>query len=129
MGEPRKKLQLPVKLTEDELLAKASELASARANWEALKEESKESAAGYRERIADLDDDISKLSTEVRTKEELRDVEIDERPDFARNVIETFRVDTFKLVSTRVMTADERQVRMFEAGPSIVEESEESTAG
>lgn len=105
---------LPVKLTPSELLVKGEELAEAirvRDEHEAF---AKEASKAAKQRLDELDTDVTKLAGIVRRKAEPRQVEVFEKADAARLIVETIRADTFEVVRFRPMRMDERNAKLFD---------------
>lgn len=71
--------------------------------------------------IAELDEEIRALSTQVREKSEYRPVEVREIEHFENNSIGIYRTDTGELIRERAMTSEERQRSLF----SVVKPAEE----
>jgi hypothetical protein len=105
--------QLPVPLSEHEALRKAEELSAKLADRRDVDDEHKYRAAEYKQRAKVLDSEIALLGDEVRHRREFRLVECKEEPDHQASVMHMIRTDTGEVVSSRPMTAEERQVTMF----------------
>lgn len=105
---------LPVQLTQYELVAKAKELST---KWdEARDAESRKkiAAAECKAELDRLSSEISELAGMLRTGKEPREVEIREVRDEASRTIDTMRLDTGEIVSSRAMTIHELQRPLFE---------------
>lgn len=50
---------------------------------------------------------------------EIKDVLYVDAPDFAENVVRTYRIDTGEVVSSRAMTPAERQMELDRADPNV----------
>ena len=85
---------LPCALSDDELRVRGEELG--KLVDQRLKEE-----------VDALGDKIVKAATVIRTKKEDRPVEVVERPNLAKRMIEHYRCDLHELVSSRPMTPSE----------------------
>lgn len=112
--------RLPVKLRNDELLAKADELA--RKLHEISQEETDQEAvkASLKDRMKRFEKEADGLAEIVRTKSEMRAVEVWDHQDNARGIVETIRADTGEVIRTRVQTTEERNLKLFprEADPA-----------
>jgi len=108
---------LPVELTDAELLVKSRELATHMQKLYDIRAEAKLSADGYKSTIKTLEQEIAEMQRVVKTGKELRPVEIFERKRFSRSVVEVVRADTFEVVRTRPMTDAEKQRGFFDEAP------------
>ena len=104
--------RLPVKLTNEELLAKSDELASAVNEKASLENGKKDNAKHYGELIKESDSTICSLAFEIKLKAELRDVSCSEVPDYKLGTMAIVRDDTGETVEHRVMTEEERQRKL-----------------
>lgn len=120
--KPIETRMLPVKLTETELLAKGDELARKFHEANTEEDQQKEAKAAMKERFDKLKREARELGEIVRSKREMREVEVIARHDLERHVVETVRVDTNEVVETRMMNADERNLKLF---PTLAEEIKE----
>lgn len=109
---------LPVKLTPEERAVRSSELADAideHRQEEARLDQLVEAHKGAKKQIeAELEERISavrRLASTVRTGYEQRPVEVEDRPDDERGVIDTYRTDTDDRVGTRPMSDHELKER------------------
>jgi len=112
---------LPVLLTDRELLDRGEALALERFARNHCDADRKAAAAGFKEQLEVFEAEIDRLAGIVREKAEPRPVECKNVRDLDRGVIEVTRLDTGEIVESRVMTEQERQVRMFdpEAEPNV----------
>lgn len=111
--------QLPVKLTNEEKIAKGLEQARLRDAIRAVKAEKKVAMTGFAERLAALEKDRDRVSDDIRDGIETRAVEVREERNYRLGTLRLVRVDTGEVVETRAMTAEEReeaQVTMFPGG-------------
>jgi hypothetical protein len=111
---------LPVTLTKDEILARGKELArvkdehtraadeleTAQLAWKTMKE-------GFANRISEAEDRMRQLARAINSGVETRDVEVCDEPEFKAGVMNTVRLDTGELVSSRGLTEAERQRSLF----------------
>jgi hypothetical protein len=103
---------LPVRLEDKEIQAKGEELADLEQQQQATKEEAAAQAARFRERSKALSLEIKKLTRQINSKEEEREVKCELIPDYKRNVMETVRADNGETVEERALTPDERQLEL-----------------
>lgn len=104
--------QLPVKLTDTELLDRGqklakiqSDLAEHYANEESIKKQLKSKEAA-------LEAERSKLAGAIRSKAEPRDVRVEEWARFKSGVIEHIRMDTGEVIFSRDLMPSERQTTL-----------------
>jgi hypothetical protein len=64
--------------------------------------------------IADARGEVSRLARVVRDRAEERAVPIMVEPDYEAGAMNVYRTDTHEIVTTRGMTAEERQRSLFE---------------
>jgi hypothetical protein len=105
--------KLPVRLTHDELIERGNALALERQRYNELEMAAKNAAKKAKDDLAEIDAEIDRLAGIVRAKAEPRPVRCKTARDFERGVVETMRLDTGEIVDSRVMTEQERQVRMW----------------
>ena len=101
---------LPVKLTDDEVLAlgrRIAELMEQRQSAEALR---KSQQKKLKSEIEELDKEIEDKRCAIRSCEERRLVEVELHFDYQRGIVETIRIDTGESVSIRPMDDEERQM-------------------
>ena len=101
--------RLPVKLTQDELIIKGRELAEMETTLSSLKEEKKESAKGFSQKVDSAQNKVGELAHVINTKEEYREVEVERVRDENEMKETVVRKDTGEVVSERLMTPAERQ--------------------
>ena len=104
---------LPVRLTEQELIAKGAELSAMIKALSYEEAEKKSVADAFKARITDLDTQIQRLAQIVRDKKEFRPVEVIEQPDYDAMMMRTVRLDTGEVVSSRPLEGSERQRPLF----------------
>lgn len=100
---------LPVRLTEEELLKKGSELAATVQDIASEESRQQDIKSQLKAKLAELEARRSNLAITVSRKEEHRDVEVDIFHDYQRGVVEDVRRDTGETISRRVMNEEERQ--------------------
>ena len=124
---------LPVKLTEDEVQLKGQELAEACQKIGDVEVAKKEINAEFKGQLDALDKRVHTLAIEVKTKTELRNVEVYPRPLPEKAIVEMVRNDTMEVVETRTMSAgelaDARQVHLFAAGEKKPKDRKSAAAG
>ncbi len=104
---------LLVKLTQEEMSAKAQELATEVKTVDELREKKKQQSGDVAAQIKEHEARVKRLSDHIATGKEEREVEIEERPNYDDKTIETVRRDTGEVITRRVMTQEERQVRFM----------------
>ena len=97
--------ELPVKLTEKELLARGDSMAECELAIETLKIERLQ----LNKRIKAQIDERGKLGHIIDREAEDRLIKCEWQPDYAKNVFRLVRLDTNEEVDTRAMTATDRQ--------------------
>jgi len=105
--------QLPVELTHEELEAKRKELASLFRRDRDAEQEKKDATKRLGEELKSIRQDLDNLEEQCTSGRELREVEVVEQADPNQGIMRVIRIDTGEVVSTRPLTADERQVAMF----------------
>lgn len=106
-------MQLPVKLTDEELQIRSRELAEKLTEIEAVDEDRASAMAAFKARKDKLVLDSRRLTRIVRTGQEEREVHVTETKNWERGTIETIRLDTGEVVSSRPMNPSERQEALF----------------
>lgn len=101
---------LPVRLTDDELMTRAGELAEACAKVELEESRQANLKAQLKADLARLEAERSKLTHIVAQRAEYRDVPVVEDYDPVRGVVETVREDTGAVIATRPATDADRQL-------------------
>jgi hypothetical protein len=109
-------------LSRDEKAMKSELLVRCLEEKEGLEERKKSSADDFKRLITAKDCDVRKLTHEISTDIEYRDVECHEVMSFGRNQVDLMRTDTGEIVSSRTMRPEERQGALSLAGPGDDEE-------
>jgi ribosome modulation factor len=109
--------ELECELSDSDLLAKLTELTTKLTQKDAVEQELKEVSAGYKGRIKTLDREVHQLTRVVTKRCEEREVECEERFNYAARQAQIVRLDTFDVVESRAMTQRETQQYLF--APSI----------
>jgi hypothetical protein len=100
---------LPCVLTDEELLKKGSDLATAVQDIATEEGRQVDLKASMKARLAEIEARRTQLAIAVSRKEEHRDVEVDIWHDYQRAVVQEIRRDTGEIMNTRVMSDAERQ--------------------
>ncbi len=93
---------LPCRLTETELLERASRMSELVRELETAEEAKKEAASAAKAQIDSLDGQLGSVAREVREKQA-----------YARNCRELIRLDTGEVIETRALEPHERQVELL----------------
>ncbi len=116
--------ELPVRLTPEEKARKSEQLVKALEDKDGLESAKKAASDDFKQRLTLKDGEVKKLTREVSTGVEYRDVACEEVMAFGRNQVDLIRQDTGEIVSSRSMRPEERQGAM-EFGPGDEEDDEE----
>jgi hypothetical protein len=100
---------LPVKLTEHEKLLKGAELVAAMHEIDQLEEQKKREGKVLADAIKAKDEHARELARTLRTGTEDRKVECTESKRFQDRMVDTIRMDTFQIISSRPMNPSELQ--------------------
>ena len=113
-----KRLQesLPTELTQEEFNAKARELAETHEALALEREAQKETKAGMKLRIEELEQKRTQLARIVQRRKEERLVDVEVHANDTRGVVEYVRMDTGEVYTHRPLQADERQLTLLEGG-------------
>jgi len=122
-------MTLPVRLTDDEKLQRAKRVAVLERDGTVLEEQRKEQNTAMKAKIEKVRGELGDLCHQLRTGEELREVEVRFVKDIKRKVEETVRADTGEVVETRKLGPRELQSDMFEEEDGPVGTPEERLAG
>lgn len=106
-------MNLPVRLTTDELLLRGDEMAKKLRDAAEIEVEMKAAAAKSKAELGKVQAEIALLARVVRDKKEYRDVEVFEVKNFERLTMETYRRDTGEFVASRALTPYERNEPLF----------------
>lgn len=104
---------LPCDLSDIELIAKGEDLAAELTALEEAEAEAKADAQKHKERQAGIREKIRKLRTAIEERQELREVECEERIIRERGVAQVVRLDTGEVVSERKLELDDLQEPLF----------------
>lgn len=103
---------LPCRLSDEELLKKGADLATAVQDIATEEGRQADIKASMKARLAEIEARRTQLAIAVSRKEEHRDVEVDVFHDYQRGIVEDIRRDTGEVVSQRVMQESERQAAL-----------------
>lgn len=101
--------QLKCRLTESEVAAAASELATRLDDVDSIKLAAKEAADNFKAEVSKVKKRSSDLRNMVRDHVETRMVECEDRMDYKAGIVHVIRLDTQEQIKTRTLTDDERQ--------------------
>jgi len=99
-------------LSQKELLEYGEQLSEAIDNLQNTEAEEKQVAKEYKAKKAAFESDVSKLSTLLRAKHEMRSIDCEIRHDYVNAKIFVCRTDTEEVIEEREMRDDERQRHM-----------------
>jgi hypothetical protein len=121
--------QLPVRLTDDELLVFGKKLVksmreSATAEGARKSENDKRKAA-----IEKIEEETQRIAGVVQSGEEVRDVTCEVTKNFDSRTVTVTRTDTGEFVEERIMTEAERQESLFDDADAKVEHAERKRRG
>lgn len=101
--------RLPVALTDEEIRLRGVQMAGLENQYEEASGEAKQTAKSYKDTLEGLRLSILKLSDQIASGKEYRDVQVEERKDWDTQEVLTLRCDTFEVVDRRPMTPNELQ--------------------
>lgn len=126
----RKKIvHLPVRLTEEELRAKAQLQARAMREYGDIEAKKKAVTADFGDQLKEKRKELDQLAREVSTGMETRAVECDLVPIWSSFTVVTVRRDTKDTVETRPMTHPERQMQFGDFVPDDADDDDDTSAG
>jgi len=105
---------LPVKLTDEELLNYANEMATKLEEKDMAERRKKEVVAEYGAKLTSLNAEIISLSNKVKNKEEHRDVDCEWTYRWDISKKELIRNDTLEIIKTEPIADYERQDNLIE---------------
>jgi hypothetical protein len=108
------KSTIEVPLTDGDVAAKARLLSHLRVQIEELLAEKKQTDDGYKNRIGGLEEQCSELFRSIRSGRAELELDVYERRDYERRVVETVRVDCGDVVDSRAMRPTEFQRPLIE---------------
>lgn len=101
--------KLACDLTPEEIRLRGKEAARLTRAIAKIEIKAKHKASEYKEEIKRLRKQHERLTEEIHTEQEYRDVQIEERKDWTAQRVETIRLDTDEVINTRPMTPQELQ--------------------
>lgn len=107
------KEKLPCDLNQLEIHARGVEIAKRMGDRDDLESEKKADADEYNANIKIETDRIGALAREVRERREYRDIEVKQVRVENTGMIRWIRLDTDQLLRERLMTEDERQLKLL----------------
>jgi len=110
-GEP-KKIEtrfLPVRLTVDEMKARGEALANLVQDYDQVEDAKKESSKVATERLKEIREQMSLMKTVILNETEQREVEIFQKADYQRGMLDIFRCDDGTQVDSRPLSRAEMQ--------------------
>ncbi|MGB8510226.1 MAG: hypothetical protein WCD76_17740, partial [Pyrinomonadaceae bacterium] len=108
------KSTIEVPLTEHDLAEKAILLSNKQIQIDELEAEKKQSNEGYNAKIGGLKEECSQIHRSVRARRDELELDVYERRDYERRVVETVRVDCGDVVAERAMKPTEFQRPLIE---------------
>ncbi len=111
MSQPQFR-QLPVKLTDEERMTRATTAAEKQREIGQIETQKKEVSSELGRKLKDLRKEIETIQRAVLTGSEHQKVQVEERRNEERRTIETVRLDTVEVIDTRPMTFEERQGKL-----------------
>jgi len=112
MSDEPKKIEtrfLPVRLTVDEMKARGEALANLVQDYDQVEDAKKESSKVATERLKEIREQMSLMKTVILNETEQREVEIFQKADYQRGVLDIFRCDDGTQVDSRPLSRDEMQ--------------------
>lgn len=103
---------LPCRLTEPELLARADELSVVVQETNAEEGRQADVKAQMKARLTELDARKTRLAITIGRKEEYRDVEVELMADLQAQTVTVYRMDTSEATETRPMSEQEKQATL-----------------
>lgn len=109
-AEPRVfKREIEVALNDHDIASKARVLSAKRVQIEELQSEKKRTDDHYKEKIGGLEAECAELLRAIRNGHDTLELDVYERRDYERKVVELVRVDSGETVETRAMKPTELQ--------------------
>lgn len=126
----RETRSLPCTLSDVELREKGDQLAQAFNDVEVAESQEKAMKSQFKAKKEELQARLSRLSSLIQSKTEMRDVEVVKQTDFKKdeNHVTETRLDTSKVLTTRDLTDEERQRHLdfMELAQKDIEEAREN---
>lgn len=103
---------LPCALTDIELAQRRDKMVELLSHVDELESEKKNNTAALKARIEGVNTDLREIAYEVRTRSELREVEVRREKSFELGQEDVIRCDTGEIVETRALSPSERQAEL-----------------
>jgi hypothetical protein len=116
-------MNLPVKLTEQELIIKGNELSVGVQELAEVELRKKTAMSGFKDEIDSTSERIERLAKIVREGKEYREVEVTDRRNEDRMTMDTIRLDNGEIVSYRELKGHERNLALFPVEVELVNKS------
>jgi len=104
---------LQVPLTTEEITVRAKELSEILEQRSGVESAMKCYATSCKKEIAEMDIKINSLCQVVSSGKEYRQVDVTEKPNYERGLMETFRLDTGEIVDYRELKESEKTRKLF----------------
>ena len=131
MSDEPKKIEtrfLPVRLTVDEMKARGEALANLVQDYDQVEDAKKESSKVATERLKEIREQMSLMKTVILNETEQREVEIFQKADYQRGMLDIFRCDDGTQVDSRPLSRAEMQQEInFGLGLIARQMNDEST--
>lgn len=101
--------EIEVELSDADYKAKSRQLAFLRLQIEELQAEKKQTDDSYKQKIGGLEEQCAEIFTALRRGRDTLELEVFERRDYEREVVETRRADSGAVVAERAMNPSELQ--------------------
>jgi hypothetical protein len=119
---------LPCPLTKEELLTAGNRLALIEQELVKAEEEMAQTRAEHKEGVEKLEEERGHLAQCIRTRQEMRNVEVEVRAMFPEGIAQSVRLDNGQVVEERRLESWERQEGIEFAGPGSAEDGEKKEA-
>lgn len=96
-------------MTEDDKRMRSQELVALLEREDGLKAQAKVASQGFKARTEEAEAARKDIQRALRDSKELRSVDVEERHNYVRRVVETVRMDTFEVIESRAMRPNELQ--------------------
>lgn len=114
-------LMLPCTLTDEDRLRISSAQTAEITAQEQVEAAKKAAVKDFNVAIKAHKAKVHDFNESLRTGTELRDIEVEERPDYAAGIVFIHRVDTGECVKQRAIDPDERQLKNGLEGPKVLD--------
>jgi 3-phosphoglycerate kinase len=96
--------------SDDELNAVNARFTEVAQDLETVENEAKITSDGFKKQVKSLKSVQKEMLENIRSKSEMRDVEVEPRPNYATNMMEYYSVDGGEMVDQRRLMPNERQL-------------------